>query len=71
MRLAVIVVLATAVAGCAAALLRPALSIDDYAAARVRVYRLGPQLCRVEVLTATETIQTGAALCVVVPQRIR
>jgi hypothetical protein len=69
MRLLAAATLVAALAGCTVTLLRtPASRIDDYAAARVRVYRLGLRLCRAEIITATETIQIGAARCAVVPQ---
>lgn len=72
MRVVAVLTLLAALAGCTAAILRaPTVSIDDYAAARVRVYRLGPRLCRAEVITALETIAIGAARCAVVPQTIR
>jgi hypothetical protein len=72
MRQLVAVTLVAALAGCTVALLRtPVSSIDDYAAARVRVYRLGLRLCRAEIITATETIQIGPAWCAVLPQTNR
>jgi hypothetical protein len=35
---------------------------------RVRLYRVGPR-CRIEVVTATDTIQTSLARCHAVPHR--
>jgi hypothetical protein len=58
--------------GCAVAVglvMRP-VAIDEYAAARVRVYRIDQRgSCRVEIITATDTIQTGSTKCFAVPNR--
>jgi len=71
-RLAAVLALVAALAGCIAVVgLRGAATIDDYAAVRVRVYRLGLRTCRLEVVTAIETIQTRPTVCDVVPLRTR
>lgn len=46
--------------------LQQPLRLDEYPAARVRVYYTGLQ-CRIEVTTATETIHTAPTRCVRVP----
>ena len=62
---------AIAVTACAAGLwLGPLASVDEYADVHVRIYRAGVQ-CRVEVLAATETIQTAVTRCVTLPRRPR
>jgi hypothetical protein len=65
-RLLRVAVLAALASGCAAGVWvgRP-LAIDDYVTARVRIYRAG-QDCRVEVVTASETILTLPTRCLTV-----
>jgi len=67
-----IVVLAGALAGCASAAIwvtaQPAL--DEYPAARVRIYHAGRD-CRIEVSTATSTIVTLPTRCMVVTHRVQ
>lgn len=61
---------AITVSGCAALMHLPAapVVIDEYAGVRVRIYRYGLH-CRVEVITATDTIQTFLTRCAVIPLR--
>ena len=54
--------LTTALTGCAARLWLGPIVIDEYASVQVRIYRAGLQ-CRVEIIAATETIQTQATRC--------
>lgn len=56
-------------AGCAAAILLPA-NVEEYPRAHVRIYHGAAGRCRVELVTATETIQTAAARCHRVPHRV-
>jgi hypothetical protein len=58
-----------AAAGCAAAVYMTPTSVDEYAAVRVRIYHAAGR-CRVEVVTATETIQTLPTRCARVPHRV-
>jgi hypothetical protein len=44
--------------------------LEDYAAAHVRIYRAGLD-CRLEVITATDTIITLPTRCVTVPHVTR
>jgi len=53
-------------AGCTLHTLVRPLVIDEYQNALVRVYRNGSQ-CRIEVTTATETVQTFPTHCWITP----
>lgn len=44
--------------------------LEDYAAAHVRIYRVGLD-CRLEVITKTETVITLPTRCLVVPHVAR
>jgi hypothetical protein len=59
-----------AAAGCASGVmwLTDHPVIDDYATARVRIYRAGRE-CRVEIMTPANTIITLPTRCLVVPHR--
>lgn len=58
-----------AAAGCAASVWMTPAGVEEYAAVRVRLYH-GAGQCRVEVVTATETIQTIPGRCARVPHRV-
>ena len=47
---------------------RAPIVVDEYPRALVRIYTSG-RLCRVEVVTATATLQTAPSRCVLVPHR--
>ena len=64
--LAVVVMLAS----CAARLWLGPIVIEEYADVRVRIYRAGLQ-CRIEVLAATESIQTPITRCTTMPRQTR
>lgn len=64
--LAVVVMLAS----CAARLWLGPIVIDEYADVRVRIYRAGLQ-CRIEVIAATESIQTPITRCTAMPRQPR
>lgn len=72
-RLACVVALVALAASCAAKAVwldGTALIVEDYPIARVRLYRAGPH-CRLEVITATETLVTLPTRCITVPHRVR
>jgi hypothetical protein len=70
-RLLIVVVVLGAAAACAARLLwLGPFVVDEYANVRVRVYRGGRQ-CRIEIITATEMIQTPVTRCIALPLRPR
>lgn len=57
-------------AGCATVMwITPQPVLDEYATARVRIYRSG-RSCRIEVITATNTIVTKVTQCLIVPTRM-
>ena len=56
-------------AGCGAAVYLTPTGVEAYAAVRVQVYH-GAGQCRIEVITATETIQTRPTRCARVPHRV-
>jgi hypothetical protein len=64
------VVILGALAGCAARLWVGPMAIDDYASVRVRIYHVGRH-CRIDVIAATETIQTPITRCAALPHRAR
>ncbi|RPH52621.1 MAG: hypothetical protein EHM91_00145 [Planctomycetota bacterium] len=71
LRLALVVALVALVSSCAAKAVwldGTALVVEDYASARVRLYRAGVH-CRLEVITLTETVVTLPTRCVSVPRR--
>jgi hypothetical protein len=68
MRRAAVVVALVLAASCATVVYLTPTSVDEYAAVRVRIYYGGGQ-CRIEVVTATETIQTIPSRCARVPHR--
>jgi len=63
-------VVVCSLASCAARLWLGPIVIDEYENVRVRVYRVGLQ-CRIEVIAATETIQTPVTRCTAMPHRPR
>lgn len=66
----VAVIVTLALASCAARLWLGPIAIDEYANVRVRIYHAGLQ-CRIEVIAATETIQTPMTRCASMPHRAR
>jgi hypothetical protein len=50
------------------ALLSPTL-VDDYSAARVRVFRVGAH-CRIEVALSNQTLVTALTKCTSIPTRV-
>lgn len=62
-------VLSAGAAGCAVALYLSPSSVAEYDAVKVRIY-YGAGECRVEVVAATETIQTRPTRCARVPHRL-
>jgi hypothetical protein len=57
-------------AACATGTWLAPTGLDDYPAARVRVYYTAAGQCRLEVVTPTETIQTQPTRCARVPHRV-
>jgi hypothetical protein len=55
--------------GCAASVWMTPAGVEEYAAVRVRLYH-GAGQCRVEIVTATETIQTLPGRCARIPHRV-
>lgn len=58
-----------AAGGCALAVYMAPSGVDEYPAVRVRIYH-GAGECRIEVITATETIQSRPSRCARVPHRV-
>jgi len=69
MRRAALLVALLVAAGCAAAVYMTPTGVEELPAVRVRIYH-GAGQCRVEVVTATETIQTLPTRCARVPHRV-
>jgi hypothetical protein len=56
---------------CATTLLLSTRAVEIYKPVEVKVYRVGLVRCRIEIVTATETIVTGMARCRSVPHRVQ
>lgn len=56
---------------CATTLLLSTRAVEIYKPIEVKVYRVGLVRCRIEIVTATETIVTSMARCRAVPHRVQ
>jgi hypothetical protein len=69
-RLLIVVSLVIGSACASAMWMTPSPTLDEYPAARVRIYYSGRN-CRLEVITATHTVATLTTRCVNVPHRVQ